>query len=991
MKGANVRNDGKSMKSRFLMMAAAVAATGTVATWALATDVVVLHPATLRAQFTYTSEPVSSITLSAHPVAGGHSSSRSVAATSSPFSVDLTVEGGDGDLGASNPGVGYTTAMHVFMSSQSNTYLSTWRSGTVTVQNTSPTTPDVEVVAMPLTATLRVVGDVQVVYGKLKNLSIYTAVQNAGHYHQGGGSASFPTKPASGSAWAPFPAGASVSVWGTAYVEDDAGNVSQRSLGTKTLVVAGPVTTTTWTIDLGDTTTVRGVLGSQMPGAPGGRTCYYSGEGAASGVYGSKSINDGEVECVVSLSPPATYKMYVTSRLGAPTHQNVTTPSHVFTVSGGEHIERFDESWGSAVIVLDAVGMFDPGEITLGSSMYLTADLTAESSTSAADGYLTHLLPVGAWRHQRITASLYNASNPSLPLNELIEIYDETFPLGTVTEGQITDLGTVPLTLSRSNVFFDVKEPDGSPEMNLRSPQVSIGKTDYGSKRTDIAAHGSSLSAPVSALTVVAPPGEYWLSASAEVNGSRVTFADSIIKFGTILETSPAQAGLPIVLTPDDPELRVDLTFPSINQQGYTTVVQTPLGPEPPEKFKLSCDITEIGCRQLYYDITTTAEYDGGTSADPLITVCVQRTFHEADNALASELALFHFDSTLTVCEPGMDPDLSTPGCWVDITKRQQAAPHDRIVVDCTDAAPGVCSCGADPLCGADPENRKQVFKICGMTNSFSPFAVMEVSRFRYTNEIDGVQYSGPDGPAALQQFQVPRSGNYRITATGARGGSSTRAPAVNGGCGAEISGTFALQAGQVIEMLVGQAGTSTTDSGGGGGGTFVVRNGEKLAIAGGGGGVRNGATVSGRHASTGANGVPGSTSSSYATPNVAGGLNGAGGARASGLGSGGGGWSGNGAADGSNGEGGFSFASALNGGRGGKALRCTVSAHGGYGGGGSGNGCYGGGGGGGYSGGGGGRVAGGGGSFNAGTSPSGTSGVCTDSGHGMVIIERIN
>lgn len=89
-----------------------------------------------------------------------------------------------------------------------------------------------------------------------------------------------------------------------------------------------------------------------------------------------------------------------------------------------------------------------------------------------------------------------------------------------------------------------------------------------------------------------------------------------------------------------------------------------------------------------------------------------------------------------------------------------------------------------------------------------------------------------------IQQWVVPVDGAYRIVAFGAEGagGSSYH------GLGAMSAGTVDLEAGQTLEIMVGQSGTSAEvpDIGHlatGGGGTFVARNGTPLAVGGGGGG----------------------------------------------------------------------------------------------------------------------------------------------------------
>ena len=132
-----------------------------------------------------------------------------------------------------------------------------------------------------------------------------------------------------------------------------------------------------------------------------------------------------------------------------------------------------------------------------------------------------------------------------------------------------------------------------------------------------------------------------------------------------------------------------------------------------------------------------------------------------------------------------------------------------------------------------------------------------------------GSYYAGQDhdGQVALssgiQQWTVPYTGDYRIEAIGAAGGYDLW---INSsqyrGRGARMIGTFRLNKGEVIQVLVGQEGGINKKfvSSGGGGGTFVVRGADTpLIIAGGGGGID---FAQSRHAgcdaSTNTNGNPG-------------------------------------------------------------------------------------------------------------------------------------
>jgi hypothetical protein len=217
----------------------------------------------------------------------------------------------------------------------------------------------------------------------------------------------------------------------------------------------------------------------------------------------------------------------------------------------------------------------------------------------------------------------------------------------------------------------------------------------------------------------------------------------------------------------------------------------------------------------------------------------------------------------------------------------------------------------------------------------------------------DSSQFNVSNG---IQQWTVPATGTYLITAAGAAGGyptSSTscvpgKAPSAQGS-GAVISTTALLTQGTILQILVGQPGTGNTNNAGGGGGSFVAAGSSPLVVAGGGGGA---SYCDGSNPQNGSSGQAGTAG--YGTTGGTGGA-GATSVYVSGWGSGGAGFIGNGA----NNTCGIAHAF-LAGGAGGTGT-------GGFGGGGSGCGTNGaGGGGGGYSGGGAG--GGGGGSYYSGT-----------------------
>ena len=125
-----------------------------------------------------------------------------------------------------------------------------------------------------------------------------------------------------------------------------------------------------------------------------------------------------------------------------------------------------------------------------------------------------------------------------------------------------------------------------------------------------------------------------------------------------------------------------------------------------------------------------------------------------------------------------------------------------------------------------------------------------------------------------IQQWRVPKTGNYNLTAAGA-GGGNYGSGGYSGASGIIVSNTVSLTKNDTVYILVGQKGVdggsgggSTSKSGGGGGGTFIVKytggattsasSYQILLVAGGGGGGGAGVAGTNAVATTTANGCNG-------------------------------------------------------------------------------------------------------------------------------------
>ena len=233
--------------------------------------------------------------------------------------------------------------------------------------------------------------------------------------------------------------------------------------------------------------------------------------------------------------------------------------------------------------------------------------------------------------------------------------------------------------------------------------------------------------------------------------------------------------------------------------------------------------------------------------------------------------------------------------------------------------------------------NYKYQFTNCGATGRLGPTQSQCDASYNGTNVNVTINTQG------IQEWTVPVSGSYKITAIGAAGGDNTAVsdsgpPQFKGG---KVTGTFYLSKDDVYQILVGQkgedSGQGSAFASGGGGATYIVKKSTSLSantihdilvVAGGGGGLSAPSTSNSPYGGTDALGFM-SYGTSYS--DTTGGVG-----SDTYLGGGGGGFSGNGDGTTTTGgvhAGGYSF---KNGGMGGtKGQGGDNTGEGGFGGGG--------------------------------------------------------
>lgn len=143
--------------------------------------------------------------------------------------------------------------------------------------------------------------------------------------------------------------------------------------------------------------------------------------------------------------------------------------------------------------------------------------------------------------------------------------------------------------------------------------------------------------------------------------------------------------------------------------------------------------------------------------------------------------------------------------------------------------------------------NTAAVFSNCGAYGRYGPTSAQCLTSYHKDSFEASMLKSVVGG---IQRIRIPSTGLYLIHAEGARGGdafiNSDSQSLYYGGAGAVAWGLFQLEAGQILNIAVGQQGHwrstagSQNSGGGGGGGTFVWKDGAStpLVVAGGGGGA---------------------------------------------------------------------------------------------------------------------------------------------------------
>ena len=254
---------------------------------------------------------------------------------------------------------------------------------------------------------------------------------------------------------------------------------------------------------------------------------------------------------------------------------------------------------------------------------------------------------------------------------------DHRLPM-IVQEGERIDLGVEIFETSQTLVKFEVAQQEGQPEAQItrlraygraydRDPVTNALKAQMYINEDDRRAASSTFPVEIRGL-----PGSYAMQAIGYGTDGRQYRASFDMTLGAP-DITPPGTDVEIPVTDASGAAIGTITFDSVTEGGETTVSQVSIGKNPPRNFKV---FKGTSGQPQYFDITTTAIFDGS------VEVCLHYDdSNVSDPTKEADMELAHDDEVV--------------GDWVIITK---------------DGYP-------------DIENNI----ICGIVDSFSIFAILEV------------------------------------------------------------------------------------------------------------------------------------------------------------------------------------------------------------------------------------------------------------------------
>jgi hypothetical protein len=521
----------------------------------------------------------------------------------------------------------------------------------------------------------------------------------------------------------PFPATAGVTVQGSAVLRAAAGCDVPVTLPSKSTAVpeSGSVVVT-WTFDLSSEQCNQGSITGQvtLSGLDGQnsdavvQTRYVQ----ASGPVNRTQITDPSGNYSFSSLPPGSYYLYNTNYFNAP-YSGFNVQGTNLTLAAAELATRnFNHALATAHGTLQTRGAWtlaDAASIYTGfSTLNATGGYIGGSWDYAdrATGKVDVVSPAGATRLESIQPFFSKYDGVRNTWQSLyLYFYPGNYPWQAVTAaGDRRDLGTYEMETSESLLFVQPANASvGLTTLRLNGTgEVRSSSGSYLEYRY-IDLYSNAVSAPQNsvAVTVRGAPGTYRMTATGQGTDGATYSKQFELVLGEPANTptgSGIETPISIVDETNNTTASGSITFGEVTSPGETTVSASGSGPQAPGNFRV------FGAgSMLYYDITTTANFDQAT-------LCLNYDDTGLNDNQERQLSLQHY-----VCA---DSQANTGCAWEDITAQ---------------GSPDITA-----------------NQICGVTSSFSVFAIMQP----LDQDGDGIVDASDNCPAVQNVDQADADGD---------------------------------------------------------------------------------------------------------------------------------------------------------------------------------------------------------------------------------------
>ena len=492
----------------------------------------------------------------------------------------------------------------------------------------------------------------------------------------------------------PFPAGTGISAFGTVTARvDDTCNVS-RAVSTQTVdLQSGWVREVFWTVDFSDVDCATSVgsiggaiglvgLGTLSPApqllsfnpfvsGPTSRSLNLS----SGGPYQFNDLLAGTYQVFHDVQFAAPYGGFsrVARHFNIPVTAGGITQLDMLPSVGAAHGSiQTDGTWSLLTANSVSVNWLDA-----------TGNLTGNDSVDRATGRYDFVLPAGASRLSNLSANFFsNAAGVHSTSSFLSRSFTATSPPASfsITAGSNLDVVAHEMRTSEAELTVQVQDP------LVRINRLTLnGSTQIRHPTTNAVLETVSLNLssqrlnPTNAVTVLIRglPGTYAMTAVADAdNGSTLGKGFELV-LGEPFNTPPG-ANVTEPIESENGEALGSITFGQVTAGGDTVVSLSSSGAEAPPNFRVFVPAGESGQGDLaYYDIRTTAQFDTAT-----VCLTYDDSAFPPNSNKESKLQLAHYVCSGNSCT------------WVDIT--------------------------------ANGYPDTAVNEICGVTDSFSIFAILE-------------------------------------------------------------------------------------------------------------------------------------------------------------------------------------------------------------------------------------------------------------------------